>query len=233
MIIENIHKIKERISAICLKTKHDSAQITIVAVSKGRAIGQIQEAIEAGITDIAENKVQEAILKYKNLTPNTFNLKPVRWHMVGHLQTNKVKEAVRIFDLIQSVDTLRLAAEINRQAVRMNKVQDILVEINTSLEPSKFGLKPDTAVEVIEEIANLRNIRIKGLMTIAPIVDNPEKARPYFRMLKDLRDKVNAFFLSTGYPQLATLSMGMTDDFEVAVEEGSNMVRIGRAIFES
>jgi len=147
--------------------------------------------------------------------------------LVGHLQTNKVKDAVRIFDLIQSVDSLRLAAEIDKQAAKINKIQDILIEIKTSPEATKFGLKPNAAIEVIKEIAQLKNINMKGLMTIAPLVDEPEKTRPYFRQLRELRDYLRAM----NY-ELGILSMGMTDDFEVAIEEGSNMVRIGRAIFE-
>jgi pyridoxal phosphate enzyme (YggS family) len=150
--------------------------------------------------------------------------------MVGHLQTNKVKDAVKIFGLIQSVDSLHLAREIDRQAAKINKIQDILIEVKTSPEATKFGLKPDEAVEVMKEIAELKNISIKGLMTIAPIVDNPGKTRPYFRLLRELRDKINE--LRTPNSELQTLSMGMTDDFEVAIEEGSNMVRVGRAIFE-
>jgi pyridoxal phosphate enzyme (YggS family) len=151
--------------------------------------------------------------------------------MVGHLQTNKVKDALNLFDLIQSVDSLNLAQEIDRQAAKIHKIQDILIEVKTSPEATKFGLKPDETVEVIKEMAKLKNINIKGLMTIAPIVDNPEKTRPYFKTLRILKDKINSLTLTT-YP-LTLLSMGMTDDFEIAIEEGSNMVRIGRAIFES
>ena len=150
--------------------------------------------------------------------------------MVGHLQTNKVKDATKIFDLIHSVDSLHLAQEIDKQAARINKAQDILIEIKTSPEANKFGLKPDDAVEVIKEIVKLKNINLRGLMTIAPIVDNPEKARIYFRMLKELRERICSQ-LSAFSSQLI-LSMGMTDDFEVAIEEGADMVRLGRVIFE-
>lgn len=222
MIRENIAKIREGI----LRPN----QITIVAVSKGRSIEEIKAAIDAGITDIGENRVQEALLKYKQLSAIRSTLSAIKWHMVGHLQTNKVRDAVKIFDLIQSVDTLHLAEEIDKQASKMNKIQDILIEIKTSPEANKFGLKPDEAIEVIKEMVKLKDINIKGLMTIAPIADNPEKARPYFRMLRELRDKINA--LSTMGYGLSTLSMGMTNDFEVAIAEGSNMVRLGRAIFE-
>ncbi len=231
MIEENILNIRQRIAYTCSKINQDPSRITIVVVAKGRIAGQVKEVIDAGITDIGENKVQEAIIKYNELrTYEPANLRTIKWHMVGHLQTNKVKEAVRIFDLIQSVDSMRLAAEINKQAARIDKIQDILVQVNTSGESTKFGLKPDGVIEVIKEIAEFKNIHIKGLMTIASIVDNPEKIRSYFKMLRELRDKIHQLRI-TNY-ELPILSMGMTDDFEVAIEEGSNMVRLGRAIFE-
>jgi pyridoxal phosphate enzyme (YggS family) len=224
MIKENIIEIKERISLICSKINRNPNSITIVAVGKGRTVEQIQEAIDSGITDIGENKVQEALIKYKDLrTPQPQNSRTIKWHMVGHLQTNKVKQALNLFDLIQSVDSLRLAQEIDKEAARLNKIQGILIEVKTSGEASKFGIKPDETIGVIKEISRFKNINIKGLMTIAPIVDNPEKTRPYFRILRELRDNIE---------NMQFLSMGMTDDFEVAIEEGSNMVRLGRAIFD-
>lgn len=200
------------------------AGVIIVAVTKGRSIAEIKEAIEAGITDIGENKVQEALLKYSELAGQ-----PVKWHMVGHLQANKAKDAVKIFDLIQSVDSPHLAVEIDKQAGKINKIQDVLIEIKTSPEATKSGLKPEEAAAVIKEIAKLKNINIKGLMTIAPIVDDPEKARPYFRMLRELKDRINQ--LMTNDQRLKTISMGMSDDFKIAIEEGATMVRLGRAIF--
>ncbi|MBU4346127.1 MAG: YggS family pyridoxal phosphate-dependent enzyme [Candidatus Omnitrophica bacterium] len=210
---------------------HIPNSVTIVAVSKARTPEQIKEAIAAGITDIGENRVQEAVVKYNELITHNSKLQTIKWHMVGHLQTNKVKEVVRIFDLIQSVDSLRLASEIDKQAARIDKTQDILLQVNTSAESNKSGLKPEEAVEVIKKIVEFKNVNVKGLMTIAPIVDDPQKARPYFRLLRKLRDKINNLQLTTYNLQL--LSMGMTDDFGVAIEEGSNMVRLGRAIFES
>jgi pyridoxal phosphate enzyme (YggS family) len=150
--------------------------------------------------------------------------------MVGHLQTNKVKDALRIFDLIHSVDSIYLAAEIDKQAARINKTQDILIEINTSKEATKFGLKLDETREAINEISQLKNLNIKGLMTIAPVVANPEDARIYFKQLRVLQDEINARRMI--HDALHELSMGMSDDFEVAIEEGANMIRLGRAIFE-
>ncbi len=223
MIKENVSRIRQQILKVCSKINQDPGKIAIIAVSKGRGAEEIKEAIAAGITDIGENKVQEALVKHKELSTIDYRLSTVKWHMVGHLQTNKVKDAVKIFDLIQSVHSVSLAEEIDKQAHKINKIQDILIEIKTSPEESKFGLKADEAIEVIEDIVKLKNINIKGLMTIAPFVDNPEKTRPYFRLLRELRDRVN---------ELRVLSMGMTDDFQIAIEEGSNMIRLGRAIFE-
>lgn len=227
MIKDNVRRIREYIFWICSKINRRHHSITIVAVSKGRTCEEIKEAQEAGITDIGENRVQEALIKYNEL--RTMNYK-LRTHMVGHLQTNKVKDAVKIFDLIQSVDSMRLALEIDKQAAKINKIQDVLVEVKTSPETTKFGLEPEEAIGVIKEIVKLKNINIKGLMTIAPIFDDSEKTRPYFRMLRELKDKINTLHLTPC--TLDTLSMGMTDDFKIAIEEGSNMVRLGRAIFE-
>jgi hypothetical protein len=154
----------------------------------------------------------------------------VKWHMVGHLQTNKVKEAVKFFACIQSVDSLRLAKEIDAQAAKIGKIQDIMLEVKTSPEATKFGLRPQEVLGASEEFARSRNLRVLGLMTIAPLLDDPEQARPYFRKLRGLRDEIDRLSVF-GY-RLSVLSMGMTDDFEVAIEEGSTMVRLGRAIFE-
>jgi hypothetical protein len=229
MIKENIRKVKERIALACVKAKRDPNEITIVAISKNRAPEEVKEAIEASITDIGENKVQEALLKFRQLS--AFRLQPsaVKLHMVGHLQTNKVKDAVKVFDLIHSVDSEGIALEIDKQAAKINKVQDILIQVNTSGEESKFGLYPETLIETFLIIKALKNVSIKGLMTIAPLVDNPEKVRLYFRRLRELRDKVYNLRLTT-YD--LRLSMGMSDDFEVAIEEGADIIRIGRAIYE-
>src|SRR4030042_2041080 len=241
MIKENVSRIKQQILKVCSKINQDAGKITIIAVSKGRTLEQIEEAIDAGINDIGENRVQEALLKYNQLvgfrfsvlgsrfSPNTEHRTPIKWHMVGHLQTNKVKDAVKIFDLIQSVDSVGLTKEIDKEAAKINKIQEIFLEVKTSPEATKFGLKPEEAIEVIKEIAEFKNIKINGLMTIAPLVDDPKQTRPYFRLLRELKDKINESQVASR--KLTVLSMGMSDDFEVAIEEGSNMVRIGRAIF--
>ncbi|MFA6216322.1 MAG: YggS family pyridoxal phosphate-dependent enzyme [Candidatus Omnitrophota bacterium] len=220
MIKENIAGIKKRISLICAGANRDPESVAIVAVSKGRDIASIEEVVAGGITHIGENKVQEALSKYRSLSPIT-------WHMVGHLQTNKAKDAVRIFDLIESVDSLRLAEEIDRQAAKIHKIQDILVEVNISRDKSKFGIRPEEAVEIVKEISGFGNIRIKGLMAIAPIVDDPETARPYFKRARALFNEINDIH------QLTILSMGMSGDFEVAIQEGASLVRLGRVIFET
>ena len=224
-------KVKKLISSACSKTNQEPNSITVVVVSKGRLIEQIKEVIEAGIMDIGENRVQEALSKYNKLITHNSKLQTIKWHMVGHLQTNKAKEAVRIFDLIHSVDSLRLASEIDKQAAKINKAQDILVEVNTSGEATKFGLQPKEVMGVLKEAEKFKNISIKGLMTVAPMVDNPEEARPYFRRLRELLKEVNS--IRNTHDAIRILSMGMSDDFQVAIEEGANMVRLGRAIFES
>lgn len=232
---DNILTIQQEISSLCARIGRKLSEITLLAVIKEAEIAQVKVAIDAGIADIGENKVQEALIKYNRLNtqyaclptrqaiPNT-----LKWHMIGHLQTNKVKDAVKIFDLIHSVDSLHLTQELDKQAKKINKVQDILIEVNTSGEKTKFGLKPDETIEVIKKTAEFKNVNIKGLMTIAPIVDNPENTRPYFRMLKELKDKIN----NLTNEQLTILSMGMSHDYKVAIEEGATIVRIGSAIFK-
>jgi len=216
MIKDNILEVRRRIEAACFRAKRDPATVKLVAVSKNRSIEEIKEASLAGINEFGENRVQEALSKYEAKLP-------VRWHMVGHLQTNKVKEAVKIFDLIHSVDSERLVREINKEAQKLNKIQNILLEVKISPEATKFGLKPEEIPIAIEAIQNLKNIKMLGLMGIAPLAVDQEEARPYFKMLRGIRDSVDKRMI---------LSMGMTNDFEAAIEEGSEVIRVGRAIFE-
>jgi len=222
VIKENLLTLRTRIACACARSGRLSAEVSLVCVSKNRSSGEIQEAVQAGISDIGENKVQEALLHY-------YSPSNIKWHMIGHLQTNKAKEAVRIFDLIHSVDSFRLAEEINKQAEKIDKIQDILVEVNTSQEESKFGVKPGELLELVKEIRGLKNIRLLGLMTMAARSDDLQKSRPYFRKLRELKEEMNKL---NGQNKLIHLSMGMSDDFEVAIAEGSTMVRIGTAIFE-
>ena len=228
MIEKNIAKIKQRISSICSGRREGLSLPEIVAVSIGRGIAQIEEVIKAGITNIGENKVQEAIGKFKAIG----NRQPagrISWHMLGHLQTNKVRDAVGIFDLIQSVDSLRLAGQIDKEAAKAGKSQEILIEVKTSSEATKFGFLPEETPDAVKAISELEHIKVKGLMTIAPMVDSPGEARLSFRTLRELEDKIQDMRLAV---DMQYLSMGMSDDFEVAIEEGSNMVRLGRAIFD-
>ena len=222
MLRDRIIQMHARLAQACSRAGRGSQEITVVAVAKGRSVEQIRETVAAGLEDIGENRVQEALLKFRQIRAAADGAK-IRWHMVGHLQTNKVRDAVKIFDLIHSVDSLDLMQEIDRQANRLGKIQDILIEVKTSPEASKSGVKPGEADGLIRNASDLKNIRIRGLMTIAPVVHDPEQARLYFRQLRELRDQLGL---------IGILSMGMSDDFEVAVEEGATMVRIGRAIFE-
>ncbi len=214
-IERNIRQVESRIARAAERAGRSPQEIAIVAVAKGVGVGAIEAAIRAGIGHIGENRVQEATEKIAGLS----HLVPApTWHMVGHLQRNKVKTAVDIFDIIHSVDSLRLAQAISQRAL---KAVSILLEVNVSGEETKGGFSVAQLPQAAEEIGRLPNLEVKGLMTIAPMVDDPEQVRPVFRRLRQL---------GTGLG-LQELSMGMTDDFEVAVEEGATMVRIGRAIF--
>ncbi|HAX61797.1 MAG TPA: YggS family pyridoxal phosphate-dependent enzyme [Elusimicrobia bacterium] len=220
MICDNIKIILERIEKAKNKVglKKD---IKLVAVTKTVSADKIIEAIGCGITIIGENRVQEAEKKFEEF-PETVEIKK---HLIGHLQTNKVKKAVELFDLIQSVDSVYLLEEINRQAEKIKKIQECFIEIKVSEEETKYGLNPTELESFMEKAAQLRNIKISGLMAIAPYFENPELARPYFRRA------YNYYSLLSTHDSLSFLSMGMTGDFEVAIEEGSNMVRIGTGIF--
>jgi len=228
MLWENLERLKKRIEDACQRSGRSFNEITLVCVTKNVDIEKIKEVIKLGIKDIGENRVQEAVKKFEEL--RIANCEKVRWHMVGHLQRNKAKYAVRIFDLIHSVDSLDLALELNKQAEKVNRVQDILIQVNVSGEETKFGINPENLLSLVKEILNLKNLNLKGLMTIAPIVKNPEDARPHFRTLRELKDKINAELILN--PPLSVLSMGMSQDFEVAIEEGATMIRIGTAIFK-
>lgn len=200
-----------------------------MAVTKDVGLPAIQEAMAAGISHLGENKVQEADKKYLALDSGKPN---VVKHMIGHLQTNKVKAALEIFDMIQSVDSLKLAGTIDKEAAKLNRLADILVEVNTSGEVQKYGVTPPETLPLLERIAALSHIRLLGLMTVGPMTDNEEAVRRCFRKLKDLYDNAREKFQGYQNMQMKYLSMGMSADYPLALEEGSNMVRIGRAIFE-
>jgi pyridoxal phosphate enzyme (YggS family) len=214
-----------RIAAASKRRGVEAGPVRLVCVTKGIPIGLIEEAIGLGVKDIGENRVQEAESKYRAIGSK------VVWHLIGHLQTNKVKDAVKLFSLIHSVDSEKLASEIDAQARKISKVQDILVEVNISGEDGKYGITPAKVGDFIRKTVNYPNISILGLMGMAPLVNDPELARPYFRDLRCIFDKVKSEGITN--VDMKYLSMGMSQDFEVAVEEGSNMVRIGSAIFKT
>jgi PLP dependent protein len=220
---KRLENVKDRMNKAALKCNRDPESIHLVAVSKTIPANRVKEAVEAGVTILGENYVQEARDKF-----NILGTCPVSWHFIGHLQSNKAKYAVRLFDLIHSVDTLKVARELNKQAKIINKIQDILVQINISEEPSKSGSDIENAANLIRDIVLFENLSVKGLMAMPPFFNNPEKTRPYFNALRSLRDQIQ-----TGFPgvHLDDLSMGMTGDFEIAIEEGATFVRIGTAIF--
>jgi pyridoxal phosphate enzyme (YggS family) len=219
----NIETIKARIDRIASGSGHEPGEVLLVAVTKTRTAAEINEAIDAGVTDIGENKVQEIMDKFEAV-------KPVRWHMIGHLQTNKVKYIIDKVSMIHSVDSLRLAEEINRRAAQRGAVMDVLIQVNAAREESKFGIAAEETEKLLWDIlGTCPNIRLKGLMCVAPFEDDPENVRVWFREVKGLYDKharIEHANLDFRY-----LSMGMSHDFEAAILEGSNLVRIGSAIF--
>jgi pyridoxal phosphate enzyme (YggS family) len=218
----NIAEVTNRIAQAARKVRRDVEEVTLVTVTKTIDVERVQVAYEHGIRHFGENRVQEAVGKIGQLDI------PATWHMIGHLQTNKAKDAVRLFDVIQSIDSVHVARAVSRHAQAASKLIPILLEVNTSGEPQKYGFRPEEVANAAREVALLPSLRIEGLMTVAPLVTEPEEARPFFRKLRELRDQ-----LKTSLPNInwQHLSMGMTDDFEVAIEEGATLVRIGRAIF--
>ena len=220
-IAENISSIRSRVLAAAEKAGRDPAGIVIVAATKGVAPELIREAVGAGITDIGENRVQEARSKFEALKDLN-----VKRHMIGHLQTNKVKQALELFSAIQSVDSERLARAISAAA---STPVEAFIEVNTSGEESKYGVAPEEAVALAQAISKLDRLKLKGLMTIGPLTDDVEAVRKSFRELRDLFERIKGLNLPS--VELKYMSMGMSDDFESAVIEGSNMLRLGRAIF--
>jgi pyridoxal phosphate enzyme (YggS family) len=213
-------RIHDAIASAAQKAGRDPAEIELLAVSKTQPAEAIQEALRAGLTHFGENKVQEARGKIEELGRGV-------WHLIGHLQSNKARDAVRLFDSIDSVDRADLATEINHRADALGKTQDILLQVNIAGESTKFGCAPDAARALAETTNALPRLCLRGLMTIAPYSPEPEKSRPHFAGLRDLRDKIEA---DTSL-RLPVLSMGMSGDFAAAIEEGSTCVRIGTALF--
>lgn len=223
-IIKNFEQIKNEITNSADKAGRKPEGITIIGVSKRQSIETIKNGIKAGIKTFGENYIKEAVSKIETIDNDTLS-----WHFIGHLQSNKAKFAVKYFDLIHSVDTIKLATEINKQAKKINKKQDVLIQINISDEESKSGINADEASLLAKEISLLENIRLKGIMGMPPFSNDPENARKYFIKLKEIKDyieKQDIPFITMGH-----LSMGMSQDYKVAIEEGSTMVRIGTKLF--
>lgn len=223
MLRENLQEVEERIQEACRRAGRDRREVTLVAVSKTKPVGMLKEAYDLGVRVFGENKVQEIREKYEALP------KDIEWHMIGHLQTNKVKYIVDKVSLIHSVDSLRLAETIEKEAVKHNRTVDILLEVNVAEEESKFGIKTSEVLALAENVVQLPHIRLRGLMTIAPFVENPEKNRAIFANLHDLYVDIKDKNIDNG--TVSILSMGMTNDYEVAIEEGATMVRVGTGIF--
>ncbi len=224
MSIANLEVVKSRITKACKRACRSPEEIVLVCVTKGVEPSRINEVLGAGIVHIGENRVQESLSKYNSIADTAI------WHLVGHLQTNKAKKAVETFSVIQSVDSLHLVAAIDRESGKLSKVQDILVQVKISGEAQKFGVSPDDADSFIGEMLKYPNIRVLGLMGMAPFSEDPESSRPHFRRLREIFASLKGRTLNN--IEMRFLSMGMSQDFEVAIEEGANMVRIGSAIFK-
>lgn len=223
MIKENIEAVQANIEAACQKAGRDPGEVTLIAVSKTKPLSDIEEAIDCGMMEFGENKVQELVNKIEHVS------RPVHWHLIGHLQTNKVKYIADKGLLIHSVDSVKLAKEIQKEAVKKQADCDILLEVNVAREESKFGFTCEEVPDAVAEIAQLSNVHIQGLMTIAPFVENPEDNRVIFAKLHKLLLDIKSRNIDN--VNMNVLSMGMTNDYTVAVEEGATMVRVGTGIF--
>jgi len=219
-IRDNLLKVRERIERAAQRAGRDPKEIKLVAVSKMVEVDRIKEAIEAGVSILGENYVQEAQEKIEALG------KPVSWHFIGHLQSNKAKYAVRLFDVIHSLDSIPLAEELSRRAEQPDRVIRVMIEVNLSKEATKFGTDEERVLNLARRIQNLGHLSLEGLMTMPPYFDSPEMSRPYYVALRELEDRM----IKDGIP-LKELSMGMSNDFEIAIEEGATYVRVGTAIF--
>ena len=223
-IRENIDDITKKIENTCKKIGRNPKDITVIAVSKTVESKRAKEAVNAGINNLGENRVQELIKKYDELSDLE-----VKWHMIGHLQKNKVKYIIDKTVLIHSVESLSLAEEINKRAEKNNLIANVLIELNIGEEESKFGINEENVYDFITSMEQFENIRVLGLMTVAPFCENPEDVRWVFKKMKNIYDKISTMNLRN--TEMNYLSMGMTNDYEIAIEEGSNIIRIGTAIF--
>lgn len=225
---ERLARIYDNIADICRRVGRDPAEVTLVGVTKYSEPSQIQEALDCGLAHIGENRVQDAQQKFPLLK---FPATGVTKHLLGHLQTNKVKAAVGLFDIFQSVDSLRLAEEIEKQAAKLNRTVDVLIQVNCSGEEQKSGASKPEALDLMDRVADLEHVRIKGLMTMAPLTEDKILVRQAFRDLRLIRDQAVPLLRKKGRGEMKYLSMGMSQDYEIALEEGATMLRIGSAIF--
>jgi PLP dependent protein len=225
LLINQVRTVNRRITNAAVKAGRGLEQIRLIAVTKTVDVEMITKAVETGLREFGESRIQEArdkILEVKSLLPDL----RIIWHLIGHLQKNKTKAAVELFDIIHSVDSLELAEELNKHAEKIGKTQRILIQVKLADEGSKHGILNENVIELIADIAKMKNLKIQGLMTIPPYFEDTEMVRPYFRTLREIRDETER----AGF-RIPELSMGMSNDFEVAIEEGATMVRVGTAIF--
>ena len=230
---ENLLRVLERIEKAARKAGRDPKEIKLVAVSKTVEVARIKEAIEAGVTILGENYVQEAQKKIEEIgkpacTDRFGEGRPVSWHFIGHLQSNKAKYAVRLFDMVHSLDSIPLAEELNRRTEQAGQVMKVMIEVNLSKEATKFGTDEEQLLNLARRIQDLKHLSLEGLMTMPPYFDSPEMSRPYYVALREFKEKMTSEGVA-----LQELSMGMSNDFEVAIEEGATFVRVGTAIFGS
>lgn len=223
-ITDNIDHVEKKIAEACERAGRPRESVQLIAVSKTKPVPDLMEALNYGHNVFGENKVQEIRDKVEAM-----GTEGIHWHMIGHLQANKVKYLIGVVDLIHSVDNDKLAAEIEKQAAKHDVVMDVLCEVNMAGEETKFGLKPEETMDFVKRISELPHLKVRGLMTIAPYTEDPESNRVYFRGLRELKDRINAEHIPG--VDMDTLSMGMTGDYEVAIEEGATLVRVGTGIF--
>ena len=223
-ITDNIDHVEKKIAEACERAGRPRESVQLIAVSKTKPVPDLMEALNYGHNVFGENKVQEIRDKVEAM-----GTEGIHWHMIGHLQANKVKYLIGVVDLIHSVDNDKLAAEIEKQAAKHDVVMDVLCEVNMAGEETKFGLKPEETMDFVKRISELPHLKVRGLMTIAPYTEDPESNRVYFKGLRELKDRINAEHIPG--VDMDTLSMGMTGDYEVAIEEGATLVRVGTGIF--
>lgn len=223
MLKENLYDVQKRVEAACQRAGRDAREVTLIAVSKTKPVSMIEEIMDEGVIDFGENKPQELRDKYEVLPKN------LKWHMIGHLQRNKVKYIIDKACMIHSVDSLRLAETIQQEAKKLDLIMPVLIEVNIAREDSKFGVSPEETEELVRQAAKLPNLKVEGLMTIAPFVEKAERNRVYFSNLRKLYVDIKSKNIDN--VNMCNLSMGMTGDYEIAIEEGATLVRVGTGIF--